>query len=125
MITINKRSCEILKSVILDHKKMAQWHDKYNDRGFIFTTAGGNPLYSHKINRLLAIAAKNLEIDKHITTHTFRHTHISLLVEMNISLKAIMKRVGHTDEKTTIKVYTHVTEKMDKLLVEKLESIPS
>ena len=33
---------------------------------------------------------------------------------MNISLKAIMKRVGHTDEKTTIKVYTHVTEKMDK-----------
>lgn len=125
VITINKRSCEILKSVILDHKKMAQWHDKYNDRGFIFTTAGGNPLYSHKINRLLAIAAKNLELDKHITTHTFRHTHISLLVEMNISLKAIMKRVGHTDEKTTIKVYTHVTEKMDKLLVEKLESIPS
>ena len=125
VITINKRSCEILKSVILDHKKMSQWHDKYNDRGFIFTTAGGNPLYSHKINRLLAIAAKNLELDKHITTHTFRHTHISLLVEMNISLKAIMKRVGHTDEKTTIKVYTHVTEKMDKLLVEKLDSIPS
>ncbi|MBF0749831.1 tyrosine-type recombinase/integrase [Mammaliicoccus lentus] len=125
VITINKRSCEILKSVILDHKKMSQWHDKYNDRGFIFTTAGGNPLYSHKINRLLAIAAKNLELDIHITTHTFRHTHISLLVEMNISLKAIMKRVGHTDEKTTIKVYTHVTEKMDKLLVEKLDSIPS
>ncbi|WP_256072833.1 hypothetical protein, partial [Staphylococcus aureus] len=26
-----------------------------------------------------------------------------------------MKRVGHRDEKTTIKVYTHVTEKMDSI----------
>lgn len=103
---------------------MARWVDKYKDRGFIFTTTGGNPIYSHKINRLLAMAAKSLNLDKHITTHTFRHTHISLLVEMNISLKAIMKRVGHTDEQTTIKVYTHVTEKMDKLLIEKLENIP-
>nr|WP_232514312.1 tyrosine-type recombinase/integrase [Staphylococcus nepalensis] len=62
---------------------------------------------------------------KKVTSHTFRHTHISLLVEMNVSLKAIMKRVGHTDEKTTIQIYTHVTEKMDKQLTEKLENIPS
>lgn len=44
---------------------------------------------------------------------------------MNISLKAIMKRVGHTDEKTTIQIYTHVTEKMDKELIQKIENIPS
>lgn len=42
---------------------------------------------------------------------------------MNISLKAIMKRVGHRDEKTTIKVYTHVTEKMDRELEQKLEKL--
>lgn len=36
-----------------------------------------------------------------------------------------MKRVGHTDEKTTIKIYTHIhiTEKMDKQLTDKLESL--
>lgn len=34
-----------------------------------------------------------------------------------------MKRVGHTDEKTTIKIYAHVTEKMDKQLTDKLESL--
>ncbi|OAO24496.1 hypothetical protein [Mammaliicoccus lentus] len=60
---------------------MGQWHDKYDDRGFIFTTSDGNALYSHKINRLLANAAKSLELGKHITTHTFRHIHISLSVE--------------------------------------------
>ncbi|PCF40178.1 hypothetical protein B5B97_01530 [Staphylococcus delphini] len=48
---------------------------------------------------------------------------MSWLVENNIPLKTIMKRVGHTDEKTTIKIYTHVTEKMDKQLTDKLESL--
>ncbi len=37
-------------------------------------------------------------------------------------LKAIMKRVGHVDEKTTIRIYTHVTEKMDRELTQKLET---
>ncbi|MBR9584032.1 tyrosine-type recombinase/integrase, partial [Staphylococcus aureus] len=64
-------------------------------------------------------------MNKKVTTHTFRHTHITLLVEMNVSLKAIMKRVGHVDEKTTIRIYTHVTEKMDRELTQKLENIPS
>ncbi|HGO1688913.1 TPA: tyrosine-type recombinase/integrase [Staphylococcus aureus] len=124
-IAINKRSVDILKKIMLDNKKLASWEEKYIDRGFIFTTKNGNPLFTQKINSLLNSAVQELKINKKITTHTFRHTHISLLVEMNISLKAIMKRVGHTDEKTTIQIYTHVTEKMDKELIQKIEEIPS
>lgn len=124
-ISINKRAVEILKKVILENKKSAHWEKDYIDRGFIFTTRFGNPLYSHKVNKLLSDAALELGINKKVTSHTFRHTHISILVEMNVSLKAIMKRVGHTDEKTTIQIYTHVTEKMDKQLTEKLENIPN
>lgn len=52
-----------------------------------------------------------------------RHTHVSLLAELNIPLKAIMKRVGHSDAETTIKIYMHVTEKMSDNLIDKLESI--
>ncbi|MEB8175562.1 site-specific integrase [Staphylococcus xylosus] len=124
-ITINQRSINILKKVILENKKLLQWNEGYINRGFIFTTRTGNPMYTHKINKQLADAAESLKINKKVTSHTFRHTHISFLVEMNVSLKAIMKRVGHTDEKTTIQIYTHVTEKMDKQLTEKLENIPS
>lgn len=28
-------------------------------------------------------------------------------------LKTIMRRIGHTDAKTTLKIYTHVTEKVN------------
>ncbi|UTH14864.1 tyrosine-type recombinase/integrase [Macrococcus equipercicus] len=54
-------------------------------------------------------------MDKHITTHTLRHTHISLLSQQGTSLKAIMERIGHSDHRTTLQFYSHVTEKMDKL----------
>ncbi len=54
---------------------------------------------NNQIAGVLKKTTKALNMNKKVTTHTFRHTHITLLVEMNVSLKAIMKRVGHVDEK--------------------------
>lgn len=34
-----------------------------------------------------------------------------------------MQRVGHDDEKTTLKIYTHVTEKQKTDIVEKLNNL--
>ena len=50
-----------------------------------------------------------------------RHSHISLLSQLGVSLRAIMERVGHTDHKTTLQIYSHVTEQMDKDMMNKLE----
>lgn len=60
---------------------------------------------------------------KKISTHIFRHTHISMLAEMNVPLKAIMQRVGHNDPNTTLQIYTHVTNAMREDLQKKLEMI--
>ncbi|SES17831.1 site-specific integrase [Psychrobacillus sp. OK032] len=46
-----------------------------------------------------------------ITTHGLRHTHCSLLFEAGASLKEVQVRLGHTDVKTTMDIYTHVTQK--------------
>lgn len=124
-ISINSRTVEIFKKIILENKMLKRWNSSYVDRGFIFTTKKGNPLCNNQIASVLKKTTKALNMNKKVTTHTFRHTHITLLVEMNVSLKAIMKRVGHVDEKTTIRIYTHVTERMDRELTQKLENIPS
>lgn len=58
-----------------------------------------------------------------ITSHIFRHTHISLLAELNLPLKAIMTRVGHSDPNTTLSIYTHVTAQMEKDLCNKLDTL--
>ena len=38
--------------------------------------------------------------------------------------KAIMDRVGHDDSDTTMKIYTHVTNKMKNKVVEIIDSLP-
>lgn len=46
---------------------------------------------------------------KQVTVHSFRHTHCSLLFEAGWSLKEVQERLGHSDIKTTMDVYAHVT----------------
>ena len=125
-IALNTRSIAILKWFQADNKKMELWNKgncisrTYHDHGYIFTTRSGAPYNIQFINKLL----RKIDIPcKKISTHIFRHTHISMLAEMNVPLKAIMQRVGHNDPNTTMQIYTHVTDNMKKELTCKLEKI--
>lgn len=120
-ISLNARAKHILNSIILENKRRILWDNKqYKDMGYIFTTATGMPYKIAGINHfLLKINIKG----KRITSHVFRHTHISMLISMGIPLKAIMTRVGHHNANTTLQIYTHVTAAMQKDLIEKLEKV--
>lgn len=48
---------------------------------------------------------------KEIKIHGFRHTHCSLLFESGFTIQEVQDRLGHSDLKTTMSVYAHVTEK--------------
>lgn len=93
---------------------------------FIFTK-NGNPFMIFSFNDFLKRSFKRSGIQKEedfvLTTHVFRHSHISLLAELEVPIKAIMERVGHTNEKMTLGVYTHVTEKMKSNITEKLDKL--
>ncbi|KPJ21713.1 tyrosine-type recombinase/integrase [Streptococcus phocae] len=89
---------------------------------FVFVSRNGNHLSINTINRRIKKATEKL-YGFTVTSHTFRHAHVTLLAEMGIPLKAIMDRVGHADVNTTIKIYTHTTEKMGKELLQKLNAL--
>lgn len=129
-ISLTTKSMDILRKTMLENKKAKQWDSNYNDRGFIFTNHYGNPMALSSVNRNIKKAIEGIKdkdgkqiITKHVTTHTLRHSHISLLSQLGVSLKAIMERVGHTDYKTTLQIYSHVTEQMDKDMMSKLEAV--
>lgn len=42
---------------------------------------------------------------------------------MGIPLKTIMERVGHSNHKTTLEIYTHVTNQMKSDMINKLETL--
>ncbi|WP_301420200.1 tyrosine-type recombinase/integrase [Mammaliicoccus lentus] len=123
IIGLSDRSCEILRKLMLENKKDTHWNDVYRDRGFVFTNHIGNPLSASRFNKVLREAAITVGIKKKISSHTLRASHISLLSEQGVSLKAIMDRVGHSDHRTTLQIYTKVTEQMDKNMMNKLEKV--
>ena len=120
-VYLNDRARQILEWFILENKKSAQWNrGRYVDHGYVFTTKTGFPYNIQYINKLL----RRLDIPgKKVTTHMFRHTHISILAEQNLPLKFIMQRVGHNDPKTTLAIYTHVTETMNRESMAKIKSL--
>lgn len=95
--------------------------NKITDKNaFLFVSVHGNLTSLHTFNTSLTNVCKQVGIEKEVTSHWFRHSHITLLAEMNIPLKAIMDRVGHSDPDTTLKIYNHVTSKQKATIAEKL-----
>ncbi len=122
-IGLTTQSINLLKTLILENKKENQWNEDFIDRGYIFTNTAGSPIDLNKINNIIKEATDISSIKKRVTTHTLRHTHISTLAQIGINLKAIQDRVGHSDYKTTLEIYTHVTDQMAKDMMNKLETI--
>ncbi|AKG36142.1 tyrosine-type recombinase/integrase [Paenibacillus durus] len=94
------------------HEKYKKHHDDYHDKQFVFCRPNGRPYSVGNMDDRFARLLKFTNIKKHATPHILRHTHISMLTEAGMPLTNIMKRVGHEDSKTTLKIYTHVTNKM-------------
>ena len=82
------------------------------NQGFIFTTSKHTPLTITAVNAFLRTHRERMGIDKNISTHIFRHTHISKLAEMGLPLYSIQARVGHENSQVTESIYLHITKKM-------------
>ena len=76
-------------------------------------------LFTYDANKLYRPSYSNCWLEqiikkynlKKITMHGFRHSYCSLLFEMGTPIQVVQDRLGHTNIKTTMDIYTHVTEK--------------
>ena len=124
-VTMEKKTPQARNQAILllQEKINKKLEDKNKNVSDITFKELGEPITSARVIIPLKNHGKKLGIDKNITTHMFRHSHISLLAELGIPLTAIMDRVGHSDSKTTLEIYSHVTQKMVAHISSKLEKI--
>lgn len=93
----------------------------YDSGTFIFQTSTGSVIQISAINSFLRNTKKKLNINKPLSTHIFRHTHISKLAELGVPLYVIQDRVGHDSSDITKKIYLHVTNKAKEELDSKLD----
>jgi len=64
-----------------------------------------------KMNEYIKKIIAKLEIDKHITNHTGRHTFATLWMKETKNLAVLQKLLGHSDIKETM-IYVHVDDQM-------------
>jgi len=120
-VSLDARAKQIINHFITMNKSKQLWKPRFAKTDYIFVTDSGYPFDVHFVNKIL----KKVDFHKPISSHTFRHTHISFLAEANVPLKAIMERVGHNEPRTTLAVYTHVTDEMKSELNNAINKIGS
>lgn len=123
-INLTPRCIKLAEKSIEENKLDALTRKDYLPGNYVFVTKNGTPMIYSSFNRALVKAGERIGLaHKTLTSHIFRHTHVSLLAENGIQLTAIMERVGHEDSDITTKIYTHVTKQMKADITSKLTEI--
>lgn len=112
-----------VRTIKMDEPTMAvlkEWktkqHQAYSILGYntvskdqlVFSNTKNSLIQPTKTNDWLKSIINKYKLPS-ISTHGFRHTHCSLLFEAGVKIKAVQDRLGHSDVKTTMDVYAHVT----------------
>jgi integron integrase len=64
-------------------------------------------VYDQSFSRALKIAAKKAGIHKRVTSHAFRHSFVTHMLEAGYDIRTVQELLGHVDVSTT-QIYTHV-----------------
>lgn len=116
-----------LKEIMELNKQLSEeFGREYHDQGFLFVNNSsypGYPIYPKIIEQRMKRLLKLAKLNEELYPHSLRHTHTSLLAEAGVSIERIMKRLGHSDDKTTKNIYLHTTEEIRKRDSEKFGSL--
>ena len=78
------------------------------------------PICTDSVRDILTRKSKTAGV-KRIRIHDLRHSHASLLINMNITPLMVSERLGHEKVETTLNIYSHLYPDMQQKLVSALE----
>ena len=95
---------------------------RWQDRGFIFTSAIGTPLEPRNMTRefkalLVAAALPNIRL------HDLRHSCATLLLAQGVNPRVVMETLGHSQVSLTLNTYSHVLPQAQRDALESLDSL--
>lgn len=114
-IPMTERARELLmKEMERDKVIKAAHKPKEGFEDLVFVTWLNTPVYDDTVRRSLSKVTQELrKIDPefpNVSPHILRHTFATRCVENGMNIKTLQKILGHTNYKTTMDIYTHVTD---------------
>lgn len=106
-----------LQNVLQVHKDRLIKSMLYKDDDYILINISEAKLQKHNKD-----TANNCNLNK-IRIHDFRHSHASLLINANINIFEISKRLGHSKVETTWNTYGHLYPDSENQIIEVLDKI--
>ncbi|MEA1892267.1 MAG: integron integrase [Campylobacterota bacterium] len=70
-------------------------------------------IHPKTLGRNIKIASQKANLNKRVTSHIFRHSYATHLLQAGIDLRSIQELLGHKSVETTM-IYTHVVSEMNK-----------
>jgi len=73
-------------------------------------------IHPQTLGRNIKVASQKATLNKRVTSHIFRHSYATHLLQAGIDLRSIQELLGHKSVETTM-IYTHVVSEMNKAKV--------
>ena len=102
-----------LLGLLKEHKKKqdnrrAAFGSDWIDYGMVFTAPFGNYHSSQYLNTKFKKLALKIGLPEDVHIHSLRHTTASLLINSDVSPKAIAEQLGHASTSITQDIYSHI-----------------
>ena len=95
------------------------------DNGRRMDPSTPNRVFKKIVKRYNAAAAPDLKLPEDITLHGLRHTSATLLIGEGVDPRTVSGRLGHAQTSTTLNIYAHQLQEVDRKAAEKMENIIS
>ncbi len=94
--------------------------DKWIENDRLFTAWNGEPMHPDSVCNWFTKFIKKYLLPK-ISFKSLRHTNATILINKGINIRAVSARLGHANTSTTLNIYTHALQSVDRAAANVLE----
>jgi integrase len=96
--------------------------EEWVERGYIFTTEGGQPLDPHRISKAFERQLREAALPR-IPLHGLRHTYATLALSSGVNPRIVSGRLGHSTVALTLDIYSHVLPQADQEAADRIAAL--